>query len=104
MRFHSINIRDIVSESVMNGGIIVDVRDKERFYKKHIPMAVNVPLEEISRGHINLPKNRTLILYCDTGGASAIAAKLLVEKGYRVINTVGGLAEYKGSLSAGNKR
>lgn len=104
MRFHSINIRDIVSEAVASGGIIVDVRDWERFTKGHIPMAVNVPLEEIKRGNITLPRSREIILYCENGGSSTMAAKLLAEKGYKVVNTVGGIKAYKGSLSMGTKK
>lgn len=102
MRFHSINIRDIVVEALATGGIIVDVRDRERFSDGHIPMAINVPLEEIQKGNISLPRSREVILYCETGGSSTLAAKLLSEKGYRVVNTIGGIKAYKGSLSSGN--
>ena len=47
MRFHNINIRNILSEALNYGGIIVDVRTSEEFAKSHIPMAINLPLEEI---------------------------------------------------------
>jgi thiosulfate sulfurtransferase len=96
MRFHSINIRDIMSEVMATGGVVVDVREYGDFAKKHIPMAINVPLSKIQSGNFSLPKNRTLILYCESGGRSAMAAKLLSEKGYVVINTIGGIREYKG--------
>jgi thiosulfate sulfurtransferase len=99
MRFHSINIRDIVSEALATGGVIVDVREQNDFEKKHIPLAINVPLSKIQSGIFSLPKNRTLILYCETGGRSAMAAKLLSEKGYVVVNTVGGIRGYKGNLT-----
>ena len=46
MRFHNINIRNILSEALNYGGIIVDVRTSEEFAKSHIPMAINLPLEE----------------------------------------------------------
>ena len=38
MRFHNINIRNILSEALNYGGIIVDVRTSEEFAKSHIPM------------------------------------------------------------------
>ena len=56
MRFHNINIRNILSEALNYGGIIVDVRTSEEFAKSHIPMAINLPLEEIQAGNISLPK------------------------------------------------
>jgi rhodanese-related sulfurtransferase len=99
MRFHSINIRDIINESVATGGIMVDVRERDEFVRGHIPLAINVPVSDIQSGRCTLPKNRTLILYCESGGRSATAAKLLSEKGYVVVNTVGGIRGYKGKLT-----
>lgn len=99
MRFHNINIRNILSEALNYGGIIVDVRKKEDFLIGHIPMAINLPLEEIQKGNVSLPKGKIILLYCENGGASALAAKILSEKGYRVINAVGGIRGYRGALS-----
>ncbi len=99
MRFHNIPIRDIMQEAVRYGGVIVDVRTKEEFLKGHIPMAVNVPLSDIQNGTHNLPKTKVLLLYCQYGGGSALASRILTQSGYKVINTVGGISQYKGALS-----
>lgn len=99
MRFHNINIRNILSEALNYGGIIVDVRNPEEFALCHIPMAINLPLREIQQGNISIPKTKVVLLYCENGGSSTLAAKLLSEKGYKVINTVGGLKDYKGALT-----
>ncbi|MCM1158272.1 MAG: rhodanese-like domain-containing protein [Bacteroidales bacterium] len=99
MAFENINIRKIVSAALINDAIIVDVRTPERFSKGHIPMAVNLPLERIEGRQVTLPKSRTLIVYCDTGGASIQAACILSEMGYPVINCVGGLKNYNASLT-----
>ena len=103
MRFHNINIRNILAEALNHGGIIVDVREREEFTGGHIPMAVNLPLEDIKQGNISFPKNKVLIVYCETGGRSTVAASIMSDKGYRVINTVGGLRQYKGALTKGGK-
>lgn len=100
MAFENINIRRIVGEALAREAIIVDVRSLERFRTGHIPMAVNVPLERIEQGRISLPKSRTLIVYCDTGGASIQAARILSDRGYRVVNCVGGLRNYHASLTS----
>lgn len=99
MRFENINIRRLLPMALAMDAIIVDVRSTNRFGSGHIPMAVNLPLERIEKGYVSLPKNRTLILYCDTGGASTKAAYKLSEMGYRVLNCVGGLKNYNGSLT-----
>lgn len=99
MRFRNINIRNILSEAVNCGGIIVDVRDKEDFAISHIPMAINLPLEEIRQGNFSLPKTKVILVYCENGGGSTFAARILSDKGYKVINTIGGLKEYRGALT-----
>lgn len=103
MRFHNINIRNILSEALNYGGIIVDVRSQEDFAISHIPMAINLPLEEIQQGSISLPKGKVILVYCENGGGSALAARILSEKGYKVINTIGGLREYRGALTKKGK-
>ena len=82
MGFTSIPIRNIIREAVARGGIIVDVRDRDEFLEGHIPMAVNIPFELI-----------------EAGVSSMKAALIMSEDGYRVINTVGGLAQYRGPLT-----
>lgn len=99
MKFENINIRKLMSVALAVDAIIVDVRPYERFAKGHIPMAVNLPLERIEGGLVTLPKNRVLIVYCDTGGGSTKAAYQLSDMGYQVINCVGGLKNYNGSLT-----
>lgn len=99
MAFENINIRQIMAVALSNDAIIVDVRRPEYFRNGHIPMAVNVPMNKIEQEQINLPKSRKLVVYCDTGGASIKAARILADMGYRVINCVGGLTHYKASLT-----
>lgn len=99
MAFENINIRQIVGTALSNDAIIVDVRRPERFRSGHIPMAVNLPLERIEQGVVNFPVKRTLIVYCDTGGSSIQAARILSDMGYRVINCIGGLKNYNASLT-----
>ncbi len=99
MAFEHINIRQIVASALKNDAIIVDVRKPDRFCAGHIPMAINLPLERIEKKQVNFPKGRTLIVYCDTGGSSIQAARILSEMGYDVINCVGGLNNYNASLT-----
>lgn len=101
MAFENINIRQIVKTAISQDAIMIDVRKSEHFRMGHIPMAIHVPMERIERGQVTLPKNKTLIVYCETGGASMQAARMLDAMGYRVINCIGGLRDYGGSLTRG---
>lgn len=99
MELKNINIRTILIEAIRENGIIVDVRTKEEFVSGHIPMAINIPLEDIKSGFVNIPINKYLIVYCENGGNSALAARILMEMGYEVANTVGGLKNYNGAIT-----
>lgn len=73
-------------EAVKNGALIVDVRTPKEYKQKHILDAINLPLENIMKGYINLPKNKEIVVYCKSGSRSAIGAKILQEKGWSVID------------------
>jgi len=73
-------------EAVKNGALIVDVRTPKEFKQKHISDAINLPIEKIMKGYINLPKDKVLVVYCRTGSRSSVATKILREKGWSVID------------------
>ncbi len=95
----NINIRYIIQKAVAENAIIIDVRQQEAFLKGHIPMAMNIPYEDIQAGRARIPRGRTLILYCESGTNSLRAARILAEAGYPVINTVGGIRQYNKELT-----
>ena len=99
MGFTSIPIRNIIREAVARGGIIVDVRSRDEFLNGHIPMAVNVEFERIEEGNYTLPKSKYILVYCAHGVSSMKASLIMSEDGYKVINTIGGLAQYRGPLT-----
>lgn len=95
----NINIRHIIRKAVEENAIIIDVRSRQAFNNGHIPMAMSLPFEEIQSGRVWISKNRTLIVYCEHGINSMNAARILAERGYRVINTVGGIEQYNKDLT-----
>ena len=80
--------------------IIVDVRRKEEYDKKHIPNAILVPIEDIREGKLDaLPdKDKMLMLYCWTGRRAEDAAALLVKYGYTNVYEFGGLVNWTGDV------
>lgn len=71
-------------EAVKNGALIVDVRTPKEFRGKHIKGAINLPIQEIMKGKIPLPKNKEIVVYCRTGSRSSVSAKVLRELGWSV--------------------
>ena len=81
-------------EVLGNGAPIVDVREPDEFADGHIPGAVNIPrglLEFEVDGHPAVAnrtaealshRERPVILYCLSGGRSALAAEALKRLGF----------------------
>ena len=80
----------------IEGSYLIDVRAKEVFETKTIQGAVNIPISEI-RGRLDeIPKDRKVILFCNTGHTSYIAARILEQAGFNnVYSLTGGIALYK---------
>ena len=46
---------------------IIDMRDSTAFALGHIDGAVLIPQKELEVSHENLPKDKTLVIYCRSG-------------------------------------
>ena len=79
--------------------LLIDVRQPREYAEGHIPGAQLIPLPEIETRLDELPWDKNLILYCRTGGRSAVAAALIKDAGPRqgvLYNLVGGIAGWEG--------
>lgn len=75
---------------------IIDVRETDEVAAGKIPGAVNIPLGLLEFRLQDLDKSKEHIVVCRSGGRSSMAAKLLEEHGYKVINMAGGMNEWQG--------
>lgn len=102
--FDLISISEAIKQSYASKGLLVDVRSEEAFKKGHLPMAVNIPFEDILEEKIdiendfNVEKEQPVFVYCDTGSTSILAARKLDSMGIHAYNVVGGIMFYKGYL------
>jgi rhodanese-related sulfurtransferase len=62
--------------------IIVDVRDESEFREGHIPTAINIPVETFALRSEVLPKEKKIVVYCNTGGRSYNAYRKLMKLAY----------------------
>lgn len=65
-----------------NTVILVDVRDEIEFKEGHIADAINIPSEIFASRSEILPKEKKIIVYCNTGGRSYTAYRKLMKLGY----------------------
>ncbi len=80
-----------------NNSFIIDLRTRSEFERGHIMGAVNISAEVIEKNMNIIPKNKVIVVYCQSGGRSIGIARYLSKNGYVVKNVVGGIKKYFGS-------
>ena len=76
--------------------IVVDVRGRAEWDAGHLPGVGNIPVGYLAQHLSELPTDRPLIVHCQSGARSAIAASVLQSYGLtNVIDLVGGFAGWQ---------
>jgi rhodanese-related sulfurtransferase len=76
--------------------LIIDARDAGQFAKGHIPGAINMDWRQILAKRSTIPKNRPVIVYCNTGSLSAQAGFAMRVAGWDNLRILqGGMEEWK---------
>lgn len=78
--------------------VIIDVRTVEEFGEEHIEQATNIDFySEAFRDTLNaLDKNKTYLIYCQSGGRSGSALDIMAELNFKeVYNILGGISQWK---------
>lgn len=96
MRFETISARDLDQYVNNSNYLIVDLREKEEYEKGHIEGAVHMDYDDIDNNTVSLPYDKIIVMYCDRGGLSLMAAKKLSVSGYRIMSVIGGMKSYRG--------
>jgi rhodanese-related sulfurtransferase len=77
--------------------LVIDIRSPEAYAEQHVPGAINIPQEELSRRGDELPADRDapMVTVCNIGKFSKHATLFLKSKGYRAVRSAkGGLGEW----------
>lgn len=75
--------------------LILDLRPPESYRQFHIENAVSYSLDRIENGEYVLPMDYCIILYCEKGGLSLIAARILGRDGFLACTVIGGMQAYR---------
>ena len=81
--------------------LILDVRTPVEFNAGHIRGAVNRPLDSL-RGMLDeLPRERPIVTYCEVGQRGYLATRILLQRGFSVVNLGGGFNTFKAYQATG---
>ncbi len=64
--------------------LVIDVRSPKEYARGHLPGAVNIPMERLSRkiAEMKVPKDAAIVTVCEHGGRSSRAVQELRKLGY----------------------
>ena len=86
----------ITDANADNDPFILSVRCSEHYAKGHIPGAINIPWRKVAKGEnlAKLPKDRQIVVYCDTGHTGSQITALLNIMGYNAVNLQFGMTSW----------
>ena len=70
--------------------LLLDCRTQAEMNAGMIPEAIGIPLDELRARVGELPKDHTIVVYCQAGLRGYVACRFLMQHGYTVKNLNGG--------------
>jgi hydroxyacylglutathione hydrolase len=87
---------EVASLLARDDATVVDVRGRAEWEAGHLPGVPNIPVGYLAERLDDLPTDRPLVVHCQSGARSAIAASVLRSRGLgNVVNLVGGYAAWQ---------
>ncbi|MBT9455791.1 MAG: rhodanese-like domain-containing protein [Burkholderiaceae bacterium] len=78
--------------------VVLDVRDAGQFAKDHIPGAMNIEWRQVFAQRAKLPKDKAILVYCNTSSFAGQVAMALRMDGFENVRLLhGGYNEWKAS-------
>lgn len=88
----SITITDLLQYNGLN---IIDIRSEQSYNNNHIPGAINIPFEKlIVNPEKYLSRDKKYFIYCQRGITSPRTCQILINKGYKTVDIIGGYEEW----------
>ena len=76
--------------------LLVDIRSKEEFENETIESAIHIFTPELRTRYNELPKDKKIVLFCNTGFQSYVASRILIQRGFNnVYSLTAGIELYK---------
>lgn len=72
------------------GAPILDVRERSEYARGHVPGARHIPYEQLEQRIGEVPRDRTLVVYCTSGVRSSLATGIFERHGIAAANLRGG--------------
>ena len=99
MKFGMISVKELRACIDTEGIIIIDLREKSEYYRGHIKGAIHVNSDnleyELQRLMKSGKKINKIVLYCERGNSSIMAARDMARLGFPVVSLQGGYISWR---------
>lgn len=80
----------------IEGSLLIDVRSKAEFENETIEGAIHIFTPDLRTRYMELPKDKKIVLFCNTGFQSYVASRILLQRGFEnVYSLTAGITLYK---------
>jgi NADPH-dependent 2,4-dienoyl-CoA reductase/sulfur reductase-like enzyme/rhodanese-related sulfurtransferase len=87
---HAAQLKELDSYAVT----VLDVRTVEEYGRGHIEGAKHIQLDELRKRLEEIPRDKPVVVYCETGQRSYYAYRILRQQRFKVLNLSGGIQNY----------
>jgi NADPH-dependent 2,4-dienoyl-CoA reductase/sulfur reductase-like enzyme/rhodanese-related sulfurtransferase len=103
-QWHELQARPAAPEAARTSApgdqfLLLDVRRPDERAKGFIPGSLHIPLDELRARMHELPRDREIIAYCQSGQRSYFACRILAQHGFRVRNLTGSYRTWKTAVA-----
>lgn len=90
-----IDVEGILKMPVEQRPMLLDVRTPQEFSQGQLPGAINISVDDLRERLSELPRDRPIAVYCQVGQRGYIATRILMQRGFDVVNVGGGYKTYR---------
>ena len=69
---------------------VLDVREDWEYRLGHVPEAIHIPVGQLGRRFVDLPRDKRVAVICQSGHRSLAAADFLIAQGFEGVASVNG--------------
>ena len=82
-------------DSIPKNAVVLDARTDMEYRRGHLDSVMHIPVDEIRDRMEELPKDKKIYVYCQSGLRSYIACRILKQNGFECYNISGGYGFYE---------
>ncbi len=99
--YESVDVSTFAEVIQDSNTFLLDVRTESEYLQGHIEGAILIDVTQnnfLEEAKKQLPKDKTIALYCRSGRRSKVAAQLLADEGYKVVELNTGYNSWQAAM------